>query len=272
LSRPGPNDGLTFAPTQEGLAIEGWLNGTGPTLGGRALPFTNDDIARSLAIAPDAKRFFLGSMFAVAAFGYAGTQKWRRESRNEVWSVNASRDGRVVVTADHDGAIRWRRADDGRELLALQVLPNKESDPTKWDWVLWTPEGFYEATPGAEDVLKWVVNHGPDKAATTLPVSAIAKLHRPDALKLVLDELETERALGIAEVAAARLGVQTATGSARPPGGVLHVLAVGVDKFGDKAGGLHLDYAAEDAHDVADALLQSQNSPPARRASTPTLN
>jgi uncharacterized caspase-like protein len=38
----------------------------------------------------------------------------------------------------------------------------------------------------------------------------------------------------------------------------LHVLAIGVDQFGDKAGGLHLDYAAEDAHDVASALLESQ--------------
>jgi WD40 repeat protein len=263
LSVPPPNDGLTFEPNREGLTIDGWLNGI-PTLNGRTLPLIKYDLARSLAVALDAKRFFLGSMDALTAFDDAGTQKWRRRSRNVVWAVNASRDRRVVVTADGDGAIRWHRADEGRELLALQVLPNKESDPAKWDWVLWTPEGFYEATPGAQNVLKWVVNHGPDKAATTLPVSAIAKLHRPDALRLVLDQLETERALGIAEVAAARLDVQTATGSANPPGGVLHVLAIGVDNFGDKAGGLHLDYAAQDAHDVADALLESQKIAPGK--------
>ena len=175
--------------------------------------------------------------------------------------MNASGDGRIVVAAYGDGTIRWHRADDGRELLALQVLPNK-GDPAKWDWVLWTPEGFYEATPGAQDVLKWVINHGPDKAATTLPVSAIAKLHRPNALPLVLDQLETARALGIDEISQARLDVQAATGSAKPPGGVLHVLAIGVDKFGDKAGDLHLDYAAEDAHDVATALLDSQKGAP----------
>ena len=171
--------------------------------------------------------------------------------------MNASKDGRIVVSADGDGAIRWHRADDGRELLALQVLPNK-GDPAKWDWVLWTPEGFYEATPGAEDVLKWVTNHGPDSAATTLPVSAIAKLHRPNALPRVLDQLETAHALGVDDISQARFDVQAATGSAKPPGGVLHVLAIGVDKFGDNAGGLHLDYAAEDAHDVANALLDSQ--------------
>jgi hypothetical protein len=178
-------------------------------------------------------------------------------SRNEVWAVNASRDGRVVVTADGDGAIRWHRADDGRELLALQVFPNK-GDPAKWDWVLWTPEGFYEATPGAEGVLKWVTNHGSESAATTLPVSAIAKLHRPNALPHVLDQLETAHALGVDDISQARFDVQTATGSAKAPGGVLHVLAIGIDQFGDKAGGLRLNYAAEDAHDVASALLDSQ--------------
>ena len=264
LSTPPPNDGLTFAPKREGLAIDGWRNRTNPTLNGQALPLDPYDVSESLAIASDAKRFFLGSSFALMAFDDTGTEKWHWLSRNVVWTVNASKDGRVVVTADADGAIRWHRADDGRELLALQVLPNKEKDPAKWDWVLWTPEGFYEATPGAQDVLKWVVNHGPDKAATTLPVSAIAKLHRPDALRLVLDQLETERALGIAEVAAARLDVQTATGSAKPPGGVLHVLAIGVDNFGDKAGGLHLDYAAQDAHDVATALVESQKLGPGK--------
>ena len=80
----------------------------------------------------------------------------------------------------------------------------------------------------------------------------------------MLQELETARALGIAELTAGRLAVQKATGSAKPPGGVLHVLAIGVDKFGDKAGGLHLDYAAEDAHDVATALLESQKGSPGK--------
>jgi hypothetical protein len=50
LSRPQPNDGLTFTPNREGLAIDGWLNAANPTLNGRALPFVRYDVARSLAI------------------------------------------------------------------------------------------------------------------------------------------------------------------------------------------------------------------------------
>jgi WD40 repeat protein len=263
LSSLPPNDGLTFAPSREGLTIDGWQSGTSPTLNGQPIGLTPYEVAESVAIAPDAKRFFLGSNFALTAFDDAGKGIWQWRSRNVVWAVNASRDGRIVVTTDDDGAIHWHRADDGRELLTLQVLPNGK-EPAKWDWVLWTPEGFYEATPGAEDVLKWVVNHGPDKAATTLPVSAIAKLHRPNALPHVLDQLETAHALGVEDISQARFEVQAATGSAKPPGGVLHVLAIGVDKFGDKAGGLHLDYAAKDAHDVANALLESQKGSPGK--------
>ena len=66
------------------------------------------------------------------------------------------------------------------------------------------------------------------------------------------------------DITQARFDVQAATGSAKPPGGVLHVLAIGVDQFGDKAGGLHLDYAAEDAHDVATALLEGQKGGPGK--------
>ncbi len=254
LSTPPPNDDRTLTPNREGLTIDGWQDQTNPSLAGRPLRLQPYDIARSLAIAADAKRFVLGSSFGLTAFDDAGTQTWRRSTAGEVRAVNASRDGRVVVAAEGDGAIRWYRSDDGRELLALQVLANRK------DWVLWTPEGFYEATEGAQDVLKWVTNHGPDKAATTLPVSAIPKLHRPDALPHVLDQLETEHALGVGDVTQARLDVQAKTGSAKPPGGELHVLAIGIDRFGDKAAGLKLNYAAEDARDVATALRESQNS------------
>jgi WD40 repeat protein len=262
LTIPPPNDGLTFAPNREGLTIDHWRNENNPTLGGRVLPL-GDERARSLAIAPDAKRFFLGSNWALRAFDDAGTKIWSHLGQGEVWAVNASEDGRIVVVAYGDGTIRWHRADDGRELLALQVLRNG-SDAAKWDWVLWTPEGFYEATSGAQDVLKWVVNHGPDSVPSVLPVSAIEKLHRPKALPHVLDQLETAHALGVDDMTQARFDVQTATGSAKPPGGVLHVLAIGIDNYGDKAGGLKLKYAAEDAQDVASALLDSQKGSPVK--------
>ena len=142
--------------------------------------------------------------------------------------------------------------DDGRELLALYVLADKQN------WVAWTPEGFYGATPGAFGVLRWHVNRGFDAAAETVPVSDIPKLRRPDALPFVLQELETARALGIADMKAARRDVQIRTGAAKAPGARLHVLAIGVSDYGEKAAGLALKFAHKDAEDVASALLNTQ--------------
>jgi uncharacterized caspase-like protein len=75
---------------------------------------------------------------------------------------------------------------------------------------------------------------------------------------LVLQELETARALGIADVKAARREVQIATGSAKAPGARLHVLTVGVSDYGDKAKDLRLKFADRDAQDVANALVNTQ--------------
>jgi uncharacterized caspase-like protein len=107
-------------------------------------------------------------------------------------------------------------------------------------------------------VLQWQVNRGFDAAADTVPVNAIPSLRRPDALALVLQELETARALGIADLKAARTAVKIATGSAKAPGARLHVLTIGISDYGDKAKNLRLNFAARDAQDVASALLNTQ--------------
>jgi hypothetical protein len=79
--------------------------------------------------------------------------------------------------------------------------------------------------------LQWQVNRGFDAAAETVPVNTIPSLRRPDALALVLQELETARALGIADLKAARRDVQTVTKSAKAPGARLHVLTIGISDY-----------------------------------------
>ena len=44
-------------------------------------------------------------------------------------------------------------------------------DVEKKRWILWTPNGYYDAAPGAEDLIGWHVNRGPDKAADFFPLS-----------------------------------------------------------------------------------------------------
>jgi WD40 repeat protein len=254
LSDQWPADDRTRPPRQDGLRIENWNGSRHPKLDGKPIELMALERSQSLAIHPDAHRFVLGADWSLSAFDTEGKHLWNRAVPGNVWAVNISGDGRLVVAAYDDGTIRWHRMDNGLELLALQVLSDKKN------WVAWTPEGFYDATPGAFGVLKWHVNRGNDSAADAVPVSAIPRLKRPDALPLVLEELETARALGIADLAAARYDVQVATGAAVAPGAQLHILAIGISDYGDKATSLRLKFAAKDANDVASALLATQGS------------
>jgi WD40 repeat protein len=250
---PGPPaDDKTHSAKQTGLAVKNWVSSDFPTLDGNPIKLNRYETSRSLAIHPDERRFVLGAEWSVYAFDAEGKLLWTRGARGTVWAVDISGDGRLVVAAYGDGTIRWHRMDDGRELLALYVLADKQN------WVAWTPEGFYGATPGAFGVLQWQINRGFDAAADAVPVNTISSLRRPDALALVLQELETARALGIADLKAGRQAVQIATRSTKAPGARLHVLAIGISDYGEKAKNLKLDYAARDAQDIASALLNTQ--------------
>jgi uncharacterized caspase-like protein len=109
-------------------------------------------------------------------------------------------------------------------------------------------------------VLRWHVNRGWDAPGEAVPVSDIPELRRPGILPLVLQQMETARAIGVYEIAKAREAVQRQTGSAVAPGARLHVLAVGVSDYGEQAKHLRLKFADRDAHDVASALVNTQGS------------
>jgi WD40 repeat protein len=180
LGRDPPADHQTIRAKQAGIAVEGWRDGFSPTLDGKPIKLIRYEGSRSLAIHPDGGRFVLGTEWKLRAFDAKGQHLWQRNAPSVVWAVNITGDGRLVVAANGDGTIRWHRMDDGRELLALFVVADKQN------WVAWTPEGFYGATAGAFGVLRWQVNRGLDAAADIVPVHAIPRLRRPDALALVL--------------------------------------------------------------------------------------
>jgi WD40 repeat protein len=249
-----PADGQTRPPEQTTLKITNWEHTRSPALDGAPLVLEPFEESRSLAIHPDGRRFVLGADWTLRAFAADGTPRWTRPAPDAVWATNITADGRLVVAAYGDGTLRWHRLDDGREVLALFPLADRQN------WVAWTPEGFYAATPGAHGVLRWHVNHGWDAPAEAIPVSEIPRSRRPEAIRLVLQTLDIDRAIGLAERTEMRAEVQRRTGSAVPPGARLHVLTVGVSDYGQAATHLRLNFAAAAATDVAAALLNTQGS------------
>ncbi len=155
----------TSAP---GLAVQGWEDGTSPSLNGRALALAPYETSRSLAIAPDGRAFVLGTEWSLRRFDRSGTQVWERPVPGIAWAVNWSPDGRFIVAGYADGTLRWHRVGDGAEVLAL--FPHAD----RRRWVAWTPEGFYAASgPDAEDLMGYHLNRGKDGAGQFIPAGQL---------------------------------------------------------------------------------------------------
>ena len=150
--------------------------------------------------------------------------------------------------------IRWHDLAAGTEVLALMIL-NKNGNKD-YDWVAWTPEGFFSATPGALEVLRWHTNNKDDKYqfARTLPAASIPGFNRPEVLPIALETMDPVQAAGLPQTAAARNSLQAITGTKKQAGHTLHVLAIGINyKKPNK-----LNYADKDAASLIETLDRTQ--------------
>jgi WD40 repeat protein len=186
--------GLWPAVTQApGLNITDWENRTNPKLNGKPLKFWLDDFSRGLAISPEKDTFLIGSKFFLYLFDRQGNQKWVVRVVGEAHAVNISPDGRFALAALSDGTVRWYRMKDGKELLAYFPHADKKR------WILWTPSGYYDASPGAEELIGWHVNNGSDQAADFFPISRFrSTYYRPDVVAKVLETLDEPEAIKLA--------------------------------------------------------------------------
>ena len=111
-------------------------------------------------------------------------------------TINVPASGQFVVAGYADGTIRWHRLSDGEELLALFAHADGKR------WVLWTPSGYYDASPGGEELIGWHVNRGGDQAADFFPAAKFRNhFYRPDVIDRVLDTLDESQAVLAANAA-----------------------------------------------------------------------
>jgi len=209
---PGRETSGLYSPDMDGLSVTGWKNTTSPKLNGRALALEQYEVAQSLAVSPSQNDFLLGTHFCLRYFDSSGNQKWQTPVPGSTWAVNISRDGRLAVAAFGDGTIRWYRLSDGKELLAF--FPHKD----RKRWVLWTSSGYYDASPGAEELIGWHLNRGKDMAADFFPASRFrASYYRPDVLARVLETGDEREALRLANEESGRRRTEQAVLSILPP-------------------------------------------------------
>ena len=215
VREPGLAAPVTSAP---GLDLRDWRDGYAPTLNGQPLQMEPYELARAIAIAPDRQSVILGTEWTLRRIDTQGKDIWRIPSPATTWAVNVSGDGKVVVTSHGDGTIQWRRLSDGAELLTFFPHADRKR------WVLWSPSGYYDASPGAEDLIGWHLNRGKDVAADFYPGSRFrSTFYRPDVVAKALEGFGEPTALRLANEDAGRRSAVVDITKTLPP--VVQILA-----------------------------------------------
>ncbi|MEM7424565.1 MAG: caspase family protein [Pseudomonadota bacterium] len=173
------------------LSLTGWRNGLSPKLDGKPLKLRAQERSRSIAIAPDEQSFLLGADWSLQSFDRTGERQWTLRSSAAAWSTSISGDGRLAVAGFGDGTLRWYRMKDGQELLRAFFQADGR-------WAAWTPEGFFSASPGSEDLIGYVVNRSSGRMPEFVWATQLRNhYYRPDlvAAKLAGNEDQIREAL-----------------------------------------------------------------------------
>lgn len=127
------------------------------------------------AVAPDGSGYVSNEYRSITYRNTIGNLLWEISHNDIFGSVTIPINGKYVIAASSGGTLRWYRISDGKELLAFFL------DADKKRWVLWTPEGFFDHSPGGEELIGFHLDRGKDKEAVFLTVSKLYKqLYRPD--------------------------------------------------------------------------------------------
>jgi WD40 repeat protein len=131
---------------------------------------------RSYSFSPDGATIVSGgSNGYLAAYDLRGRPQGTYVGHEgDVWAVVPSDDGRLLVSGAHDQTLRlWNLAT--RELIVTLFFGGDS------EWVLWTPQGYYTGSPGADKIVGWQINRGPGQAADHVGAEQLRQhLHRPD--------------------------------------------------------------------------------------------
>lgn len=204
--RPGKGEAGSRAPDPSSfrLRVSEWENTRTPKVNGNAVELLANESSRAAALLPDGGSVLLATSRALRRLNAKGVALWTVPLHTEARSVNVSADGKLVVAALADGTLRWRRADDGAALLSLLLLQDGR-------WVLWTEAGYFDAGPGSEDLVGWLVPRPGGERADYFGVSRFRERYlRPDVIDQVLVQRDPVRALQLANAQRVQLAQEQA--------------------------------------------------------------
>lgn len=186
----GAADGLRSAITRRGLfdTAENFENHFFPQVRNQRIGLATGEVSRALTYVGGDGHVVLATDLGLRRLDRSLRVVWDVRTATEVRAVNATDDGRLLLTTMSDGTVRWWRAEDGALLLSLLA--------TREGWVLWTPTGHYDASHGAETLIGWLVDRDDSPLPDHFTVARFReRMHRPDVIDRVLDALDPAEAV-----------------------------------------------------------------------------
>lgn len=142
------------------------------------ITFTPDGQAAIIGLTPQIKAYDLTGRMLGDFVGHYG----------QVRDLAPSPDGRFLVSGATDQTVRlWNLKT--RELI-ISLFHDHDGE-----WVMWTPQGYYTGSPGADKIVGWQINKGPIQAADYVGAEQLRQhLHRPDIVERAIALASAEEA------------------------------------------------------------------------------
>ena len=150
-----------------------WRNEAHTTLNATPIALDQNEQSRSVASLRENDSTLIGADFSLQ-YWQTGKLIWQIPVPGTAWAVNLSKNGRFALAALGDGTLRWYDTTDGRELLALLVNTDER-------WIAWTPEGYFDHSEGAADLIGYHINQGKKDSPKFVSSEQIhERFYRPD--------------------------------------------------------------------------------------------
>lgn len=164
----------------------------------------------SYTLTPDARQVITGGGNGwLTAFDISGRKRGDFIGHtSDVWSVAVSADGSLLISGSDDQTAKLWNISTRENIVTMFYGRNGE-------WIIWTPQGFYAASPQGDKYVGWHINKGDAKAARFVTAAQLKKhFYRPDIIKRALELASARKAIEEAKITGFSLGeLQTR----RPP-------------------------------------------------------
>lgn len=193
---PGRTDGLADPRTRRGVfdAAQDFENHFRPRVRGELVALRVGEVSRALSYVGNDGDVVLATSEGLRRLDRTLKTVWEVRTATDVRAVNATPDGRLLVTTMSDGTVRWWRARDGELLLSALIMPD--------GWVLWMPTGHFDASHGVESRIGWLVDRADSPVPDFFTVGRFRdRFHRPDVIDRVLETADAAQALQLADAA-----------------------------------------------------------------------